>query len=161
MKNQYKLLAEKYVQVLETEQEPVTIRQRDGTIISRLNGKLHRLDGPAVVFSNGTKQWYQNNKFHRLDGPAIISVDGTKHWFVNGMRHRLDGPAIEWADGTKEWYIDGNRHRLDGPAIERADGTKEWWIGDEEYSEDEFNKEIQRRNILKKSSDETGIEMDI
>ena len=27
-----------------------------------LNGKRHRVDGPALEWANGTKEWYLNNK---------------------------------------------------------------------------------------------------
>ena len=52
---------------------------------------------------------YRNavGKLHHIDGPAIEYVDGRKEWWIDGKRHRLDGPAIEWADGTKEWCING------------------------------------------------------
>ena len=70
-------------------------------------GKLHRLDGPAIEYANGTKSWYQNNQLHRLDGPAIESSDGDKYWYQNDQLHRLDGPAVEWADGTKVWSVHG------------------------------------------------------
>ena len=42
---------------------------------------------------------------HRLDGPAIEWADGTKIWYINNQMHREDGPAVEWADGTKEWWL--------------------------------------------------------
>ena len=76
------------------------------------------------------KEWFDFNQklLHRLDGPATEWLDGTKEWYVDGKRHRLDSPAIEYADGTKHWLVDGKRHRLDGPAIEYADGTKNWFI---------------------------------
>ena len=76
----------------------------------------------------GTKLWSLDGKRHRLDGPAIEYAHGTKKWFVDGKRHRLDGPAIEWANGSKSWWVDGKRHRLDGPAVEYANGYKEWWV---------------------------------
>jgi len=69
---------------------------------------LHRLDGPAVEWSDGTKEWWVDGKRHRLDGPAIEDSDGTKVWYVHGERHRLDGPAAEFADGSNHWYVDGN-----------------------------------------------------
>jgi len=69
----------------------------------------HRLDGPAVEWSDGSKAWYVNNKRHRLDGPAVEGANGCKLWYVEGKRHRLDGPAIEYADGGKSWYVDGQR----------------------------------------------------
>ena len=70
-------------------------------------GELHRDDGPAVVFADDTKQWYQNDKLHRTDGPAIEYANGTKQWYQNGLLHRIDGPAVEWADGNEFWYING------------------------------------------------------
>jgi hypothetical protein len=93
------------------------------------------------------KEWRINGPegpYHRLDGPAIEWAYGTKEWIQNGQRHRLDGPAIEWANGTKEWYQNGQCHRLDGPAIERVDGDKEYWIRGTDLNE----KEIETFNYL-------------
>ncbi len=73
----------------------------------RLNGQLHRENGPAREFSDGTKSWYLNGKLHREDGPAHVYSDGTKSWYLNGKLHRVDGPAREFSDGRKEWWIDG------------------------------------------------------
>jgi len=98
----------------------------------------HRLDGPAVQYTNGYKAWLVDGKRHRTDGPAIISADGNKSWWVGGKLHRLDGPAIEWAGGGKEWYVDDKFHRTDGPAIERADGSKSWYVDGKELSEEQF-----------------------
>jgi hypothetical protein len=70
------------------------------------NGLRHNEFGPAVQYQNGTDFWYINGKLHRLDGPAIDYFH-YKKWYVNGELHRLDGPAIEWANGDKEWWIDG------------------------------------------------------
>ena len=72
-----------------------------------VNGQRHRLDGPAVIWADGTQAWYMNGQRHRLDGPAFIWADGTQAWWVNGQRHRLDGPAVIWADGTQEWWVNG------------------------------------------------------
>jgi hypothetical protein len=57
--------------------------------------------------ANGTRSWFVEGKRHRLDGPAIEGADGTRRWYVEGKRHRLDGPALEWADGTRRWYVEG------------------------------------------------------
>ena len=70
-------------------------------------GQLHRLDGPAIEWADGTKLWYVNGQRHRLDGPAIEHTDGYKAWYVNGQLHRLDGPAVEWYDGSVSYYIEG------------------------------------------------------
>ena len=76
-------------------------------------GRLHRADGPAVEYADGTKYWYKDDKLHRTDGPAIEYTDGTKHWYKDGKIHRTDGPAVEYADGTKHWYIDGIEYSLE------------------------------------------------
>lgn len=61
-----------------------------------------------VEIENGTKIW-RNEKglFHRDDGPAIEFSDGTKEWYKDGMRHREDGHAVERAGGIKEWWLNG------------------------------------------------------
>jgi hypothetical protein len=81
------------------------------------NNILHRVDGPAVIYSNGshslgcegtqslrTQIWYQDDKKHRVGGPAVIYSDGTKRWYQNGKLHRENGPAIMYPEGTKRWY---------------------------------------------------------
>lgn len=70
-------------------------------------GPLHRLDGPAYVSRNGTKEWYQNDRLHREDGPSIEHKNGHKAWYQNGLPHRLDGPAVIYSDGYQAWYING------------------------------------------------------
>ena len=81
----------------------------NGTKEWRLNGELHRTDGPAIEWADGRKEWRLNGKLHRTDGPAIEYLDGTKQWFLNYLVHREDGPAVEWADGTKEWFLNGEQ----------------------------------------------------
>ena len=38
--------------------------------------KYHRKDGPALIFDDGIKIWYENDKRHRLNGPAVINQNG-------------------------------------------------------------------------------------
>jgi len=97
------------------------------------------------MFNNfGDKYWFNDqNKLHREDGPAAEFADGTKHWYQHGKLHRVDGPAIECPDGTKWWYQHGNCHRDDGPAIEWANGSKKWWFDGREIntsSQEEFER---------------------
>jgi NTP pyrophosphatase (non-canonical NTP hydrolase) len=92
-------------------------------------GDLHREDGPASVWGDGSKEWWVNGRRHRKDGPAIERANGDKEWWLNGLHHRNDGPAIERANGDKEWYQKGWRHREDGgPAIELANGYRAWYM---------------------------------
>jgi hypothetical protein len=72
------------------------------------NGKLHRDDGPAVVYTNGHQSWYQHGQLHREDGPAIENASGDKSWYQHGLFHRDDGPAIIYASGRKLWYLTGS-----------------------------------------------------
>ncbi len=93
---------------------------------------LHRDDGPAKIFAH-CKCWYINGLRHREGGPAIEWTDGTKEWYSHGKRHRLDGPAIEANDGIKVWYVNGNCHREGGPAVEYTDGEKHWFMHGKRY----------------------------
>jgi hypothetical protein len=125
--------------------ENIFIKKLENKTEYYYNGKLHREDGPAVEYVNGTKLWYQNGQYHRLDGPACEFTNGDKFWYQNNKRHRLDGPAIEFISGVKYWYQNGQCHRLDGPAYEHENGTKRWYIEGKEYTEKEYNKKIGKK----------------
>lgn len=100
---------------------------------------------------NGDIIYYKNNKIHRDDDlPAIIQKDGSLQWWINGYPHRENNPAEIRIDGTKYWYNHGQKHRIGGPAVEHVDGKKEWWIEGKEYSEEEFNHIIEKRNLNKR-----------
>ena len=61
-----------------------------------------------VEVESGNTKWFNEvGQFHRIEGPAIEWADGSKEWFLNGKRHREGGPAIEGADGRKVWYLNG------------------------------------------------------
>ena len=55
-----------------------------GTKVCKVNGQLHREDGPAVEYTNGDKMWYFNDRLHREDGPAVEYANGKKSWWING-----------------------------------------------------------------------------
>jgi hypothetical protein len=90
-----------------------------------------------VTVDRGTARWRLNGLLHREDGPAVEHVNGDKSWWLDGKPHRLDGPAVVYADGYTEWRLNGLLHRLDGPAVENADGDKEWWLNDVQLTEAE------------------------
>ena len=60
------------------------------------------------VYEDNTS-WYLNGKRHRVGGPAMEWVDGSNMWYLNGKMHRVDGPAVEMANGSKEWCLNGVR----------------------------------------------------
>ena len=130
---------------------------KEGTkLYTNAKGQLHRLDGPAREFANGSKFWYRNSSLHRTDGPAVENYDGTKEWWLNGSLHRTDGPAVEHANGSKLWYRNSSLHREDGPAWVHASGTKEWYFEGKRLTEAEFN---ERTNPVVKAKLQT-IEID-
>lgn len=49
------------------------------------NGRLHREDGPAVVYPGQHREWWINGRRHREDGPALIAFDGFAEWWFNGF----------------------------------------------------------------------------
>jgi hypothetical protein len=63
-----------------------------------------------VVRQNGVMEWRLNGKLHREDGPAVEFLNGAKYWYLNGVLHREDGPAVELSNGTKKWYLNGKLH---------------------------------------------------
>ena len=80
----------------------------------RLNGKLHREDGPAIEYANGNKCWYLNGKCHREDGPACEYVNGTKFWFLNGKKltkEEFNAQVKDSCDG-KVVEIEGVKYKL-------------------------------------------------
>jgi hypothetical protein len=65
------------------------------------NGQLIR------KWSDGSQEWRLNGALHRLDGPAYKDADGTELYCLHGRPHRLKGPAIIWYDGLKQWKLYG------------------------------------------------------
>jgi hypothetical protein len=60
-----------------------------------------------MIIIDGNKYWYLEGKLHRVDGPAIEYANGSTRWFLEDKLHRVDGPAIENTYGTKRWYYQG------------------------------------------------------
>ena len=87
----------------------ISIEIESDSISIYKNNKLHRDDGPAVIYSDGSKEWYKNGKLHRDNGPAIMNNNGYIAWYKNNKLHRDDGPAIIITNGSKIWYKNGVR----------------------------------------------------
>jgi hypothetical protein len=86
---------------------------------------------------HGIREWWLNGKLHRADGPAILYPNGDEEWWLNGRRHREDGPAIYWEKSSNYWYLNGKQHRIDGPAVEYFSGAKGWWIDGKNFESKE------------------------
>jgi hypothetical protein len=79
---------------------------------------VHREDGPAIEWKDGSTEWCYYGKLHREDGPALFDAeDSCEEWWLNGERHREDGPAVIFENGTNVWYL--NDKQL----------SKEEWFG--------------------------------
>ena len=70
-------------------------------------GKLHRLDGPAFEYSDGSKLWYINGICHQNIDPSYEYLDGTKQWFFKGQSHRIGG---SFNSAGEYWYIHGKKY---------------------------------------------------
>ncbi len=101
-----------------------------------LNGKRHRVDGPAVYIF-GYSEWYQDGLLHRDDGPSFEGSSEVKKWYQKGKLHRFDGPAYIFPDEFYQWFFNGKRHRVDGPAVEWANGEVEWYLYGFSYKSEE------------------------
>ena len=147
-----------------TKPKPRIVTRKDGIIFHYLGRKLHRLDGPAIDFSQMTKiplyggdiwtqaaqegclyQWFVNGELHRDNNlPAIEYHCGSKRYYCHGKKHRTDGPAIEYilpkvddcypSKQTNHWYVNGIHHREDGPASEYYHGGKQWFFNGQEFN---------------------------
>lgn len=102
-------------------------------------GSVHRDDGPAVEYPDGTSTWYKHGALHRLEGPAHADSEG-EVWYKDGKMHRDGGPAqVKYGHG-ESWLTNGQYHRLGGPArIQYGPcGLKEYYIHDRRFTEDEY-----------------------
>ena len=92
----------------------------DRTEWYNLEGQLHREDGPAFEWPDGSKEWYINGKLHREDGPAIEDTNGTKKWWLNGekLTEKKFNKMIKKINDTtnscndKIVEIDGKKYKL-------------------------------------------------
>ena len=58
----------------------------------RRGGLLHRLDGPAATWADGTRLHYEHGRLHRVGGePAVYGGPTLPEWWVDGVRQ--DTPA--------------------------------------------------------------------
>lgn len=98
---------------------------REERIEWSMNGKLHRINGPAREWPNGDQEWYQNGLIHRSDGPALVSEVGSwwqprKSWWhpqtkdyrskanpntISPLRNRVfvEGSEIKKDLRTSDW----------------------------------------------------------
>ncbi len=54
-----------------------------------------------------TSSYYdKDGYFHRIDGPAIVHSNGRVEYFIHGKRHREDGPAyFDPISGVAQYFL--------------------------------------------------------
>ena len=63
--------------------------------------------GKCVTKGDRATRYYLNGRLHRIGGPAIEYPEGYKEWIQEGRLHRLDGSAIEYISGRTAYYVKG------------------------------------------------------
>jgi hypothetical protein len=64
--------------------------------------------------------WYKHGKLHRENGPAIVWPDGSMMWYQNNLWHNTNGPAMIWFDGTKDYYLNGGQYTKEQWKLNRS-----------------------------------------
>lgn len=115
----------------------------DGSTYYFKNASLHREDGPAATYPNGTQVYWLDGCVHRpvSEGPAIIYPNGDEFYyeFGEGQKpysierkklgkfHCVGGPAFV-NDSTHTFMVEGIRHNIGGPAVIRTKQLHEVWF---------------------------------
>lgn len=76
-------------------------------------GQPHRVDengiqdGPAVISPDGMQVWRFNGKIHRLDGPAIILKNGSRAIIVRrgSQGWYLGGEKVTQEQWSRDWRV--------------------------------------------------------
>jgi hypothetical protein len=75
----------------------------------------------------GRMEWRLDGLLHREDGPAYINDIGDEYWYLYGLFHREDGPAIK-AHNYVSWYFHGKYIRCSSQEeFERLMRLKAFW----------------------------------
>jgi len=62
------------------------------------------------VYSDGRQRWCQNGKYHRLDGPAVEYAYGSKEWWIEGQNYTEE----EFNKITNPRPLEGKEVVIDG-----------------------------------------------
>jgi hypothetical protein len=115
------------------------------------DNKLHRDDGPAVIYSNGNVEfWFKGNRIYCKTNDHFLSTIplipsylefeelsyGSEFYFDDDNKlHCDDGPALIYRKQNifhySKYFHHGKLHRANGPAFELLEKHKEWYLNDE------------------------------
>lgn len=80
---------------------------------------------------------------------SVKAIHYTTEKNGKGLPHNENGPAWQH-ENDKEYFVNGKRHRVDGPAVEHEDGHKEWFINGIEYTKEEFQQWLIKKEMNEK-----------
>lgn len=117
------------------------------------SGKLHYVDGPAVVKKDGTREFWHEGKLHCRSGPAVIRPDGQEEYYINGVKldkltfqeaitYSLSPMKFKSLDKTV-WhhYNTGRIHRVRGPA-EIGPEKNVYWLNNVRLSAEQHRQAV-------------------
>ena len=73
----------------------------DNTIRYYKDGALHRQDGPACEYPNGSCVWFLNGKLHKEDGPAVKAKNNYKEYYYNDAWYSNIESDDEWVEKVR------------------------------------------------------------
>ena len=86
-------------------------KRREWYLPSKGQAYWHRENGPAIEFmdsdgkfDNGTRLWCVDCKLHRVDGPAVIFAYGKEEWWINDQK--IEQPSCKLRAWIEEENID-------------------------------------------------------
>lgn len=75
--------------------EEIKVAYRHGVYIHAIrywkHGKQHRINRPAVIFSDGGTVWMQYGQYHNMNGPVI---GGREYYFID--RYYIRDEPCKW-----------------------------------------------------------------
>ena len=71
------------------------VENYNGVLLHYKNGRVHREDGPAKIWPDGTMEWWFNGEIHNEDGPSAIheyiQTTPLKYtWHIHGVGYTFD-----------------------------------------------------------------------
>lgn len=111
-------LESKYIQALADEDVFKLLMVEDPSFVEALEHQpdyytnlvrthIQRHEGRDAV-----RYTFLGNLHNMDDQPAVVWKNGTREWYTHGVRDRAnDLPAVEDVDGSRLWYRDGHLYR--------------------------------------------------
>jgi hypothetical protein len=85
MNNKYIVVTTKRLHLYNSPPNQIAIYKGDKITVNS-DRKLESFNNdPALITTSGILYWFKNGRIHRNDGPAIIFPDGSYRWAIDGL----------------------------------------------------------------------------